>query len=199
MLFSSDGTTAYTTFHGSTDVSNPVGYLVGSIAFNSATGQPNRAYDTYDALSDIIRNTNDTGCPTSCMRPVGLAMLDDRLLFSSDATGEIYVLVKSVSTSTGYSKTTRVAIGVSVALVIVILILAGCIYWRWKRSRQLLGVHTSGDRGPDSLRLGAAQAPADKHDGLELASRRSWERPRSERRVSQDGLQPGRQATSSEN
>lgn len=187
---------AYATFHGSTPAGQPdpdgsYGPLVGCIAFNPATGQPIRAYDSYSALDAIIRNTDypDT-CTTDCLRPVGLALLDDRVLFSSDVTGEIYILVKTASTSSGPSKITRVAIGVSVALVVVLLILAGCIYWRWKRSRQLLGVHTSGDRGPDSMRLGTDHrdpSAVAKDDGLELASRRSWGRTPSVRHGFQEG------------
>lgn len=142
-MFSSDGSAAYVSFHGSMSEAKPRGYLVGSVAFDPSTGQPTRAYDSYIALDDIIQNTDFSTCP-SCMRPVGLAMLDDRVLFSSDITGEIHILVKSSTASSAHERTLHVAIGVSVAFACVVIILGGFIFWRWRRSRQLLGVHTSG-------------------------------------------------------
>lgn len=171
-MFSSDGATAYISFHGSVDQVDPKGYLVGSVAFDSATGQPTRAYDSYIALEDIIQNTDDASCP-SCLRPVGLTMLDDRVLFSSDVTGEIYVLVKSDTSSSARDRTTHVAIGVSVAFACVVIILGGVIYWRWKRSRELLGGHSS---GPDSgsMGLGAIYGRDEgKTAGIQLAQRKS--------------------------
>lgn len=192
MVFSPDGATAYVSFHGSTAETDKVGYLVGSVTFSASRGQPNRAYDSYIALDDIIRNSNDTTCPASCMRPVGLAMLDDRLLFSSDATGEIYLLVKStVGADAGYDKTLRVAIGVSVGLVVVLFILGVCIYWRWKRNRLLLGAHSSGAREPTSVTFAAAHPSSDNDDGIQLTSRKSWRsrRSRSVKNACQQDLQ----------
>ncbi|KAF3760368.1 soluble quino protein glucose dehydrogenase [Cryphonectria parasitica EP155] len=99
ILFSADGAGAYISFHGSTDETNPVGYLVGQVTFDPVTGQPTESSDSTTALSDIIRNSDDADCPSSCMRPVGLAVdRQGRLYFSSDTTGEIYVLVNSTST-----------------------------------------------------------------------------------------------------
>lgn len=188
IVFSSDGTTAYVSFHGSGDEANPVGYLVGSVAFDHTTGQPTRAYDSYIALDDIIQNADDASCP-SCMRPVGLAILDDRVLFSSDVTGEIYVLVKSSTTSSAHDKTLHVAIGVSVAFACVVIILGGFIYWRWRRSRQLLGVHTSGP-GSGSMSLGGIYDQDEtKTGGIQLTKRKSRRRSSGARDASQDELQ----------
>ncbi|KAK7731541.1 hypothetical protein SLS53_008781 [Cytospora paraplurivora] len=107
IAFDRDGTTAYVSFHGSTDKSNPVGYFIGEVAFNSETGMPTEASDSTTAIVSVIRNADDSSCPSSCLRPVGMAIDDKgRLFFSSDATGEIYVLVKS-SATTGTSSSTE--------------------------------------------------------------------------------------------
>lgn len=84
---------------------SPVGYLIGQVSFDAATGMPTEPSDSITAIVDIIRNTDNSSCPSSCLRPVGLAIDGQgRLFFSSDSTGEIYVLVKSSSaTSTGSS------------------------------------------------------------------------------------------------
>ncbi|ROV94083.1 hypothetical protein VMCG_08261 [Cytospora schulzeri] len=106
IMFTPNGTAAYITFHGSTDKMNPVGYLIGQVTFDAATGMPTEPSDSTTAIVDIIRNTDDSSCPSSCLRPVGLAIDGQgRLFFSSDSTGEIYVLVKS-STSTSHGSST---------------------------------------------------------------------------------------------
>lgn len=79
----------------------------------------------------MIRNTDDSTCPTSCMRPVGMAIdSQGRLFFASDATGEIYVLVKSMAGANGTmvlpadegkSAGNRMAAGI-VGVVIVVLV-----------------------------------------------------------------------------
>lgn len=188
ITFSSDGGTAYISFHGSVDEVDPKGYLVGSVAFDSVTGQPTRAYDSYIALDDIIQNADDNNCP-SCMRPVGLALLGDRVLFSSDATGEIYVLVQSSTSSSGHDKTVHVAIGVSVAFACVVMVLGGMIYWRWRRSRQLLGVHTSVPRSGSMSFGGLSGRDENKSAGIQLTQRRSPGRSSGARNPFQDRLQ----------
>ena len=71
--------------------SPPIGYKLSSIAF--ADGAPVEASNSTTALGDIMTNSNVNNCPSSCFRPVGLAMDDEgRLFMTSDATGEIYVL-----------------------------------------------------------------------------------------------------------
>ncbi|KAJ9133882.1 Soluble quino protein glucose dehydrogenase [Pleurostoma richardsiae] len=107
--FTSDGATAYISFHGSFDKTNPVGYRVAEVSFNPTTGEPVAAADSTDALTDVISNPDNTKCPGACFRPVGLAWdSEDRLFMSSDATGEIYVLLKSSSTATSSASGTMV-------------------------------------------------------------------------------------------
>ncbi|TVY32211.1 L-sorbosone dehydrogenase [Lachnellula occidentalis] len=94
--FLPNGTEAYVSLHGSWDRDNPAGYKVSSLAFSN--GSPVAAPDSTNALTDIMTNVDNSKCPDDCFRPAGLA-LDSlgRLFMSSDATGEIYVLVKTSS------------------------------------------------------------------------------------------------------
>lgn len=96
IIFTPDGNTAYVSFHGSWDRTNPVGYKVASIAFSN--GSPVEASDSKTAAKDIFSNSDNSKCPNSCFRPVGLALdSKGRLFMSSDSTGEIWMLVKSSS------------------------------------------------------------------------------------------------------
>lgn len=53
-----------------------------------------------DAASAILRNPDLSNCPDNCFRPVGLAWdSKDRLWFSSDSTGELFVLARDSSGS----------------------------------------------------------------------------------------------------
>ncbi|KAK4201166.1 soluble quino protein glucose/sorbosone dehydrogenase [Triangularia verruculosa] len=102
LKFSDGGETGYITFRGSFDRSSPVGYKVASIAFNSATGEPLASADSKAALRDIMTNVDNTQCPDKCFRPVGLAIdSKGRIWFSSDSTGEIYVLQRTGENSEG--------------------------------------------------------------------------------------------------
>lgn len=102
IIFTPDGGTAYVSFHGSWDRSDPVGYKVSSIAWNVTSGEPVASSDSTNSLIDIMTNGDASKCPSSCFRPVGLAMdSKGRIFVSSDATGEIWVLAKTNSTSTG--------------------------------------------------------------------------------------------------
>ncbi|KAK4655086.1 hypothetical protein QC762_404850 [Podospora pseudocomata] len=102
LKFSTGGETGYITFRGSFDRSSPVGYKVASIAFNAATGEPVASADSKGALRDIITNVDNTQCPDKCFRPVGLAIdSKGRIWFSSDSTGEIYVLQRTGENSEG--------------------------------------------------------------------------------------------------
>lgn len=97
MLFDANGTTAYVTFHGSWDRTAPVGYKLSAVRFDPARGQPLAAADSTNATSeDVLRNADDNAHrPDACVRPVGLAWdARGRLFVSSDATGEVYVLVR---------------------------------------------------------------------------------------------------------
>lgn len=94
ILFNAAGTAAWVTFHGSWDRTNPVGYKVSVVAF--ANGEPVDAATSTTAAVDIISNTNNAVCPGGCFRPVGLAWdSQGRLFMSSDATGEIYAILRA--------------------------------------------------------------------------------------------------------
>ena len=61
-----------------------------------ANGSPVAASNSMSATTDIFANANNSNCPDDCFRPVALAFdSNDRLFVSSDATHEIYVLVKT--------------------------------------------------------------------------------------------------------
>ena len=53
------------------------------------------------SYTDVVANANNTACPGNCFRPVGIAFdSQGRMFFSSDASGEIYVVMKE-ETSNG--------------------------------------------------------------------------------------------------
>ena len=86
------------------DRTEPVGYKLSTIAF--ASGSPVAASDSLTAAVDIMANADNSKCPDQCFRPVGLALdSKDRVFMSSDATGEIYVLAKTVASATTTSAT----------------------------------------------------------------------------------------------
>ncbi|APA06753.1 hypothetical protein SS1G_04639 [Sclerotinia sclerotiorum 1980 UF-70] len=95
MIFLANGTEAFISFHGSLETTPPVGYRISSITFNPTTGLPTSPSTSTISTSDIISNSNSSFCPGNCFRPVGMA-LDGlgRLFVSSDATGEIWVVVR---------------------------------------------------------------------------------------------------------
>lgn len=106
MLFDSNGTTAYITFHGSWDRTDPAGYVLSSVQFDGNTGAPVAQPDSNSATADVLSNADLSKCPDSCFRPVGLAWdAQDRLFMSSDSTGEIYVLQRSEMSATGGGET----------------------------------------------------------------------------------------------
>jgi hypothetical protein len=73
-----------------------------------ANGEPVAAPDSTAAAIDIFANADINACPNKCFRPVGLAFDNQgRLFISSDATGEIYIIVKDSSTSTQSSSGTQ--------------------------------------------------------------------------------------------
>lgn len=85
------------------DRDDPTGYRIVSVAFDS-NGQPTALQNSTDAVTDVITNANLTNCPDKCFRPVGLAWDSaGRLWFSSDATGEVFVLEQNNSSSNGTS------------------------------------------------------------------------------------------------
>lgn len=106
MVFDRNGTTAYITFHGSWDRSEPAGYVLSSVQFDGNTGAPIAQPDSNSATADVLSNADLSKCPDSCFRPVGLAWdAQGRLFMSSDSTGEIYVLQRSDMSATGGTET----------------------------------------------------------------------------------------------
>ncbi|POS80061.1 hypothetical protein DHEL01_v201544 [Diaporthe helianthi] len=106
MVFDSNGTTAYITFHGSWDRSEPAGYVLSTVQFDGNTGAPVAQPDSNSATADVLSNADLSKCPDSCFRPVGLAWdAQGRLFMSSDSTGEIYVLQRSEMSATGGGET----------------------------------------------------------------------------------------------
>ncbi|KAM0250200.1 hypothetical protein ACHAQJ_008743 [Trichoderma viride] len=99
--FTANASEAFLSFHGSWNREDPTGYRIVSLAFGSDS-QPTALQNSTDAITDIITNANLSNCPDQCFRPVGLAWdSTGRLWFSSDATGEIFVLEQTNSSSNG--------------------------------------------------------------------------------------------------
>ena len=83
---------------------SPVGYKLSLIPFES--GEPVAASDNKTSTADVLSNADISRCPRNCFRPVGIAFdQQGRLFMSSDATGEIYVVMRN-ETSEGNSATT---------------------------------------------------------------------------------------------
>ncbi|KAL8949658.1 MAG: hypothetical protein Q9222_004259 [Ikaeria aurantiellina] len=94
--FNNSATEAWVTFRGSWDRTDPVGYKLSVIPF--ANGEPVAAADNKTATTDIFTNSDNSRCPEKCFRPAGIAFdQQGRLFMSSDATGEIYVVVRDQS------------------------------------------------------------------------------------------------------
>lgn len=73
---------------------DPIGYKVSFIQFNG-NGSPTAASNDTTAAVDIVSNPDLAQCSDGCFRPAGLAWdSQGRLFFSSDATGEIYVITR---------------------------------------------------------------------------------------------------------
>ncbi|KAF4990093.1 hypothetical protein FDECE_14501 [Fusarium decemcellulare] len=89
--FDEDGSRAFVSFHGSWNREDPVGYEISVTSFQN--GRPASPSNSTNATTPIIYNTALSNCPGDCFRPVGLAWdSKGRLWFSSDSTGEIFVL-----------------------------------------------------------------------------------------------------------
>ena len=75
------------------DRTDPSGYKVSLISF--ANGEPVAPASSNTSYTDIFANADNSACPDSCFRPVGLAFdSQGRMFVSSDASGEIYVIAK---------------------------------------------------------------------------------------------------------
>ena len=141
IVFNNSGTEAWVTFHGSWDATSPRGYKVSVIQF--ANGEPVAPANSNTSYDDVFANADNSKCPNNCFRPVGIAFdSQNRMFVSSDASGEIYVVMRD-SASNGTSPTTtssapasssskissakRLWTPVSIALVAVLLtICVGC-------------------------------------------------------------------------
>lgn len=78
--------------HDNRDRTQPVGYKVSLIEF--VNGEPVAPSTSITSYTDIFTNADNSKCPSACFRPVGMAFdRQGRLFVSSDASGEIYVLV----------------------------------------------------------------------------------------------------------
>jgi glucose/arabinose dehydrogenase len=91
--FDKDGGRAFVSFHGSWNRDDPVGYEISYVSFAGDAGRPSQQKDVRSATVPIISNKDISKCPDDCFRPVGLAFdSEERLWFTSDSTGEIYVM-----------------------------------------------------------------------------------------------------------
>lgn len=92
--FNTNGTGAWVTFRGSWNSEAPIGYKVSFIHFDG-NGSPTAPSNSTNAAVDIVSNPDLSKCPDGCFRPAGMAWdSQGRLFFSSDATGEIYVITR---------------------------------------------------------------------------------------------------------
>ncbi|RDB18470.1 hypothetical protein Hypma_000295 [Hypsizygus marmoreus] len=84
---------AFVSFHGSFDRTPPTGYGVVHVPFPLGTANSVAPY------SFLVQATELKTCPGSCIRPVGLAFgKDGRLYVSSDSSGELFVIERSLLT-----------------------------------------------------------------------------------------------------
>ncbi|CRK13859.1 hypothetical protein BN1723_002076 [Verticillium longisporum] len=99
IVFTPDGSEAFVTFHGSWNREKAVGYALSSIVFDQ--GSPKELANNTNAVSNVMYNADLNDCPSQCFRPVGLAWdRMDRLFMTSDSTGEIFVLERTVGSTT---------------------------------------------------------------------------------------------------
>ncbi|KAK3176342.1 hypothetical protein OEA41_007665 [Lepraria neglecta] len=93
IVFNNSGNDGWVTFHGSWDRTDPSGYKVSTIQF--ADGEPVAPANSNTSYTDIFANANNGVCPNNCFRPVSMAFdSQGRMFVSSDASGEIYVVVR---------------------------------------------------------------------------------------------------------
>ena len=86
----------------------PVGYYVGTVAFDAETGEPVDAASSNTSFVPVLSNVNNSRCPGNCFRPVGMAFdKQGRMFMASDASGEIYVIMQEKgAVGTGNATTT---------------------------------------------------------------------------------------------
>jgi len=86
----------------------PVGYYVGTVAFDGETGEPVDGATSNTSFTPVLSNVDNSKCPGNCFRPVGMAFdKQGRMFMASDASGEIYVIMQDKgATGTGNATTT---------------------------------------------------------------------------------------------
>lgn len=85
-------------FHGSWNSPNPVGYYVGYVDF--VNGQPDAPRNSNTSLNVVLANEDNSKCPKECFRPAGLRFdSKGRLLITSDTSGELYVIQRTIPTA----------------------------------------------------------------------------------------------------
>lgn len=93
------GSRAFISFHGSWNRVRPAGYKLSYVAFSPESGEPTEASDSVTAVRDVLTPPDTAACSKrgACLRPVGLAFdaSGERLFVSSDATGEIWVVMRN--------------------------------------------------------------------------------------------------------
>ncbi|KAH6842914.1 hypothetical protein B0I37DRAFT_206524 [Chaetomium sp. MPI-CAGE-AT-0009] len=108
-----NGSRAFISFHGSWNRDHPAGYKLSYVAFATTTtaagedgngndsneaGLPLEAADSANSIGDVLSAPDVSRCSErgACFRPVGLAFdaAAQRLFVSSDATGEIWVVMR---------------------------------------------------------------------------------------------------------
>ena len=93
------------------DRTQPVGYKVSLVNF--ANGGPVAPSTSTTSYADILTNADNSKCPNACFRPVGMAFdRQGRLFVSSDASGEIYVLVADAVAGSGNPSSNGTPVGV---------------------------------------------------------------------------------------
>ena len=81
------------------------------------------------AATAIIGNSDVDECPGSCFRPVGIAFdKAGRLYFSSDSTGEVYVVVRNGKGVDTARQSGAVPIGGGFNIFAVLVPLAACAF-----------------------------------------------------------------------
>ena len=97
------------------DRTQPVGYKVSLIDF--VNGEPVAPSTSTTSSTDIFTNADNSKCPDACFRPVGMTFDNQgRLFVSSDASGEIYVLVADAVAGGGNSSSNGTSLGARSAL-----------------------------------------------------------------------------------
>lgn len=109
-----NGDEAYISFHGSWNRDHPAGYKLSYVSFSSSTNEPVEAADSTTAVKDVLTAPDVGRCAEEgfgCFRPAGIAVdaAEGRVFVSSDATGEIWVVMRDEAGQSGGETTTGTA------------------------------------------------------------------------------------------